>query len=41
MSSFYEKEEIRMKKYNSGIFELICRSIFVIIGWEIGKWLFF
>lgn len=30
-----------MEKNNSGIFELIRRSILVIIGWEIGKWLFF
>lgn len=30
-----------MEKNNSGIFKLICRSIFAIIGWEIGRWLFF
>lgn len=30
-----------MEKNKSDIFELICRSIFVIIGWEVGKWLFF
>lgn len=29
-----------MKKNKSDIFMIICRSIFVIIGWEIGKLLF-
>lgn len=30
-----------MGKKNNGIIIKLCRCIFAIIGWEIGKWLFF
>ena len=31
----------KWKKRHSGIVESICRYVLAIVGWEIGKWLFF
>lgn len=31
----------KRKEIYSGIVDFICRYALVIVGWEIGKWLFF